>query len=260
MKRATLARCTAAAAASIVALGTLGAVPALAADEAPGFARTATYPVYLNVPAGVDPVAETVAEISAASPDGRTVVHTDALGKPHRLPRRHRPPRARGPRHRLARRARRRRRRSRPRSPIVGDYVLVVVDETGGRFTAPYGRLDVLRLSDRERVAQHRPRRPARLDRASRRTDAYAADRHREPARRGRRAVDGEEGGLPQRPAGFIQLIDLGGEPRRVEREAGRADERRRHAPSTRSRSRPHRATDPEPEYVALQPRTARSP
>ena len=185
MKRATLARCTAAAAASIVALGTLGAVPALAADEAPGFARTATYPVYLNVPAGVDPVAETVAEISAASPDGRTVVYTDALGKRIGFldvtdPR---APAGLG----TVSLAELGHDDDQPTSvSIVGDHVLVVIDETGGAFTAPNGRLDVLRLSDRERVASidlgGQPDSIADLEERTPR-----GDRHREPARRGTR-------------------------------------------------------------------------
>lgn len=43
--------------------------------------RTATYPVYLNKPAE-DPVeAETVAEISTVTPDGNTVIYTDAAAK-----------------------------------------------------------------------------------------------------------------------------------------------------------------------------------
>jgi hypothetical protein len=45
----------------------LGAAPADAADA---FARVATMPVFLNLPAGVDPTSETVAEIVAATPDG----------------------------------------------------------------------------------------------------------------------------------------------------------------------------------------------
>ncbi|GLI27604.1 hypothetical protein ARHIZOSPH14_18460 [Agromyces rhizosphaerae] len=64
------------------------AAPALAQPNGPkygtpatAFHRTATYPVYLNVPAGVDPADETVAEISAISPDGDTVIYTDAEGE-----------------------------------------------------------------------------------------------------------------------------------------------------------------------------------
>ena len=45
------------------------------------FKRTSTYPVHQNLPAGVDPAAETVAEISSVSPDGKTLAYTDAAGK-----------------------------------------------------------------------------------------------------------------------------------------------------------------------------------
>src|SRR5690606_14691408 len=48
---------------------------------AEAYHRAATYPVYLNRPAG-DPIeAETVAEISTVTPDGNTVIYTDAAGK-----------------------------------------------------------------------------------------------------------------------------------------------------------------------------------
>jgi hypothetical protein len=55
----------------------LGAAPA-AADA---FQRVATMPVFLNLPAGVDPTSETVAEIVAATPDGMTLVYTDSPGE-----------------------------------------------------------------------------------------------------------------------------------------------------------------------------------
>lgn len=45
------------------------------------FDRVATYPVFQNRPAGEDPATPTVAEISAVSPDGRTLIHTDALAR-----------------------------------------------------------------------------------------------------------------------------------------------------------------------------------
>ena len=55
----------------------LGAAPAAAADY---FERIATWPVFLNLPAGVDPTPQTVAEIVAATPDGMTLVYTDSPG------------------------------------------------------------------------------------------------------------------------------------------------------------------------------------
>ncbi|MEK8108468.1 hypothetical protein NKG94_32750 [Micromonospora sp. M12] len=45
------------------------------------FDRVATYPVFQNRPAGEDPATPTVAEISAVSEDGRTLIHTDALAR-----------------------------------------------------------------------------------------------------------------------------------------------------------------------------------
>ncbi|MFA6013010.1 MAG: esterase-like activity of phytase family protein [Desulfobacteraceae bacterium] len=44
------------------------------------FRRTATLPVYESLPAGVDSATQTVAEIIATTPDGRTLVHTDSPG------------------------------------------------------------------------------------------------------------------------------------------------------------------------------------
>ena len=56
----------------------LAATPAGAADI---FERVATWPVFLNLPADVEPASETVAEIVAATPDGMTLVYTDSPGK-----------------------------------------------------------------------------------------------------------------------------------------------------------------------------------
>jgi hypothetical protein len=56
----------------------LGAAPAAAASY---FERVATMPVFLNLPADVDPASETVAEIVAATPDGMTLVYTDSPGE-----------------------------------------------------------------------------------------------------------------------------------------------------------------------------------
>src|SRR6188472_2774893 len=49
--------------------------------DAERYHRLATYPVYLNRPAGEDPATETVAEISTVTPDGNTVIYTDAAAK-----------------------------------------------------------------------------------------------------------------------------------------------------------------------------------
>ena len=73
-----------------LAYGGLGLLPTTsAAHAAPAthgsghraFTRLATYPVFQNVPEGVDPADPTVAEISSVSPDGKTLAYTDALGQ-----------------------------------------------------------------------------------------------------------------------------------------------------------------------------------
>ena len=56
----------------------VAAAPAGAADY---FERIATWPVFLNLPDGVDPASQTVAEIVAATPDGMMLVYTDSPGE-----------------------------------------------------------------------------------------------------------------------------------------------------------------------------------
>ncbi|MEQ6901591.1 esterase-like activity of phytase family protein [Nocardioides sp. YIM 152588] len=178
---------------------TAGAAPAGATTA---FDRVATYPVFQNVPEGVDPADETVAEISAVSEDGMTVVYTDAAGK-----------------------------RigfldiTDPSAPVgagtldlsllgdaddeptsvavVGDYVLVVIDTSGGSYTAPSGRLDIVRLSDHTRVRSiDLGGQPDSI--AISPDGAYAAI-----AMENQRDEDAGDGGLPQLPAGFVQVIDV---------------------------------------------------
>lgn len=259
MKRATLTRCTAAVAASVVALGAFGTAPAIAAlttDDAPvlsagsAFHRTATYPVFQNVPVGVDPAAPTVAEISAVSEDGLTLVYSDALGK-----------------------------RigfldiSDPGAPvglgtvslatlghagdeptsvsIVGDFVLVVVDETGSDLANPKGRLDVLRLDDRSRVASIDL--GGQPDSIAISPDGKYAAIAIENQRDEDLDVGGVEGGLPQAPAGFVQIVKLTSskpsswKAQPVSLTDGKA------APILTAAGI-FAVTDPEPEYVAFSP------
>ncbi|MCW5695716.1 MAG: esterase-like activity of phytase family protein [Bauldia sp.] len=63
--------------ASAAALAASGA----AAQDGAYFERIATYPVFLNLPADVDPATQTVAEISTVTPDGNIVVYTDSPGE-----------------------------------------------------------------------------------------------------------------------------------------------------------------------------------
>ena len=203
-----------------------------------------------TVPTGEDAAAATVAEISAVTEDGRTVdLHRRAgqarsassTSPTRRTPKglgtvvagRARPRRRRadlGRRRRRLRAGRRRhQRRASPTRPAGSTW--------SGSPTAT-------------RVAHHRPRRPARLDRGQP-GQAVRRDRHRERARRGRHPAGGEEGDLPQAP--------------------GRVRAARRPAPATdpagvdgRARSRSTAADllaaagtrdarrDPEPEYVTI--------
>ncbi|MCM0619983.1 esterase-like activity of phytase family protein [Nocardioides bruguierae] len=215
---------------SLTRVATLLAVPSLAlaaaavaplassaaVDDDRAFSRVATYPVFLNVPDGVDPADETVAEISAVSEDGTTVVYTDAAGK-----------------------------RigfvdvTDPSNPVgdgtldlselgdvedeptsvavVGDYVMVVVN-TSESYTDPSGRVDVVELASRERVASldlgGQPDSIAVSPDGTyaaiaieneRDEDVLPDDAATDP--------DAEEGDLPQAPAGFVQTIDLTGTP-----------------------------------------------
>lgn len=173
--------------------------------------RLATYPVFQNRPDG-DPVdAETVAEISTVTPDGNTVIYTDATGK-----------------------------RigfldiTDPANPVglgtlslaelgsaddqptsvaaVGEFVLVVVDTTGGNFTEPSGRVDVVRIADRTRVHSiDLGGQPDSIDIS--RDGAFAAIAIENQRDEEFTPEGAEEGDLPQPPTGFVQIIGLDGEP-----------------------------------------------
>ncbi|GAA3531823.1 hypothetical protein AFL01nite_20480 [Aeromicrobium flavum] len=216
--------------------------PAVAASDH-SFHRVATYPVFQNAPAGVPASAETVAEISAVSDDGRTLVHTDALGKRIGFLDISDPSAPRGDGslslEELGDAD------DQPTSvSVVGKYVLVVVD-TSASFTDPSGRLDVVRLSDGTRVRS--------IDLGGQ-PDSIALSKDRSVAAvamENQRDEDaapagGKEGDLPQAPGGFVQLVDLEGAPadwtpRRVDLPADVLAAAGMAAP-----------TDPEPEYVAF--------
>lgn len=173
--------------------------------------RTATYPVYLNRPAE-DPVdKETVAEISTVTPDGNTLIYTDAAGKrigflDIRDPAK---PVGRG----TLSLAELGNADDQPTSVAAfGEYVLVVVDTTGGDFPKPTGRVDVVRVSDRTRVHSidlgGQPDSIAISPDGSFAAIAIENQRDEEFTPPG-----GEQGDLPQPPTGFVQLIDLKGAP-----------------------------------------------
>lgn len=173
--------------------------------------RLATYPVYLNKP-GADPVdAETVAEISTVTPDGNTVIYTDAAAKrigfvDIRDPAK---PAGRG----TLSLAELGHADDQPTSvAAVGDFVLVVVDTTGGDFPKPSGRVDVVRVGDRTRV--HSIDLGGQPDSIAISKDgSFAAIAMENQRDEEFTPPGGEEGDLPQPPTGFLQLIDLKGPP-----------------------------------------------
>lgn len=190
--------------------GSAVVTPAAAAEDS-AFARTATYPVYLNAPDGVDPAAETVAEISTVTPDGNTLIYTDAPGKrigfldiadasnPQGL--------GSVSLESLGNAD------DQPTSvAAVGEYVFVVIDESGGDFVNPSGRLDVLRVSDRTVV--HSIPLEGQPDSIAISPDgAYAAIAIENQRDEEFTPDGGGEGDLPQAPAGFVQTIELAGDP-----------------------------------------------
>ncbi|MGV0872068.1 esterase-like activity of phytase family protein [Mycolicibacterium sp. XJ879] len=209
--------------------------------------RLTTYPVYLNGPAE-DPVdAETVAEISTVTPDGNTVIYTDAAAKRIGFLDIRDPAKPAGLG--TLSLAELGNADDQPTSvAAVGDVVLVVVDTTGRDFTNPSGRVDIVRVDDRTRVHSiglgGQPDSIAISPDGSFAAVAIENQRDEEATPPG-----GEEGDLPQPPPGFVQLIDLAGAPttwtpRRVDFDVDAARAAGLHTPE-----------DLEPEYVAINSR-----
>lgn len=179
--------------------------------DAERFHRAATYPVYLNRPAGEDPASKTVAEISTVTPDGNTVIYTDAAAKRVGFLDIRDPAKPVGlgtlSLEELGHAD------DQPTSvAAVGEFVLVVVDTTGGDFTKPSGRIDVLRVADRTRV--HSIDLGGQPDSIAIAEDGSFAAIAMENQRDEKFTPPGaEEGDLPQPPTGFLQLISLTGVP-----------------------------------------------
>ncbi|MEU4681037.1 esterase-like activity of phytase family protein [Micromonospora sp. NPDC023737] len=204
---------TALTAAGVAAASLTGATPASAGgNHHPGkplaFDRVATYPVFQNRPAGEDPTSPTVAEISAVSEDGRTLIYTDALGRRIGFLDISRADKPLGlgtlSLSQLGDAE------DEPTSvAVVGKYVLVVVN-TSRSYTEPSGRLDVVELATRKRVRSFDlGGQPDSI--AISKDQRYAAiaienERDEEATPPG-----GEEGDLPQLPGGFVQIVDLTG-------------------------------------------------
>lgn len=215
--------------------------------DADRYHRTATYPVYLNKPAE-DPVEkETVAEISTVTPDGNTVIYTDAAAKRIGFLDIHDPAKPVGKG--TLSLAELGHKDDQPTSvAAVNEFVLVVVDTTGGDFPHPSGRVDIVRVDDRTRV--HSIDLGGQPDSIAISPDGTFAAIAMENQRDEEFTPPGkEEGDLPQPPTGFVQLIDLKGapntwKPRKVDFDVEAAREAGLDSPE-----------DLEPEYVSINSR-----
>lgn len=231
----SLSKRRAIAAASVVLACTAAtAAPAFAADAQPYFTRIATVPAYLNA---ADPASDTaVAEISTVSPDGLTVISTDSAGQ-----------------------------RlgffdiSDPADPqplggvsvggeptsvyATGDYILGVVDTSDGDFANPSGHVSVLDADSHALVATiELGGQPDSIDVTD--DGAYAVIAIENQRDEEATPDGGEEGDLPQLPAGELAIIPLAGDPGTWTVE---------HVDLT---GLPDLDTpeDPEPEYVTISP------
>ncbi|WP_198652969.1 esterase-like activity of phytase family protein [Actinocorallia populi] len=227
------------AAGAVVFAGMSGTTPAGAEPKGPLFERLATYPVHQN--GGGDE--ETVAEISAVSQDGRTLVYTDAPGRRIGFLDLSAPDRPRGLGTLSLGDAE-------PTSvAVTGPYALVVVD-TSESHTEPSGRIDVIRIKDRRTVRSIGLGGQPDSIAVSGRYAAVAIENERDEEAA---PAGGEEGDLPQAPAGFLQILDLkGADPARwgLRKVAfTRADGSALPSFTAAGLDAPQ---DPEPEYVTI--------
>ena len=194
--------------AGAVALAVVAAVLAAPVGAAPvdgegrgggrgrSFERVATFPVFEN---NADPGAETVAEIVDATPDGKTLVYTDAVQGVAGFVDIRRP--------------------SDPRpggtvdvggSPtsvaVTSRYALVSVDSSPS-FAAPSGHLSVIDLRTHAVVATIDL--GGQPDSVKLSPDGKYLAVVMENQRDEEVTVDGVEGGLPQTPPGLLKIVDL---------------------------------------------------
>ncbi|MEO3785684.1 esterase-like activity of phytase family protein [Actinocorallia sp. B10E7] len=185
------------AAGAVAFAGMAGISPAGAGAKDPLFERVATYPVHQN--GGGD--GETVAEISAVSQDGRTLIYTDAPGERVGFLDISDPGKPKGlgtldlgeyeP----------------TSVAVVGRYALVVVN-TSASYTKTSGRIDVIRIEDRKTVRS--------IELGGQPDSIAVSGKYAAIAIENERDEDftpdgGDEGDLPQAPAGFLQILDLKG-------------------------------------------------
>ncbi|WP_280434011.1 esterase-like activity of phytase family protein [Nocardia carnea] len=188
-----------------------GSATAWRLPDAERYHRAATYPVYLNRPAGEPADTETVAEISTVTPDGNTVIYTDATAKRIGFLDIRDPAQPAGLG--TLSLAGLGHADDQPTSVVAhGEFVLVVVDTTGGDFANPAGRVDIVRVADRTRVRSiDLGGQPDSI--AISPDGAFAAIAMENQRDEELTPAGGEEGDLPQPPTGFVQLIDLTGTP-----------------------------------------------
>jgi DNA-binding beta-propeller fold protein YncE len=215
--------------------------------DAERYHRLATYPVYLNRPAEEDPATETVAEISTVTPDGNTLIYTDAAAKRVGFVDIRDPLKPAGLG--TLSLAELGHADDQPTSVAAqGEFVLVVVDTTGGDFANPSGRVDIVRVADRTRV--HTIDLGGQPDSIAISPDGSFAAIAMENQRDEEFTPEGgEEGDLPQPPTGFLQLLSLTGAPnawtaRKVELDVEQARAAGLDTPE-----------DLEPEYVSINSR-----
>ncbi|HJX79679.1 esterase-like activity of phytase family protein [Glutamicibacter sp.] len=193
--------------AAAMVLGAAGIAPLVTAGTATAdsgnyFERISTYPVYQNHPDGK--AAETASEISTVSEDGNTLIYSDALSRLIGFVDISDPSNLKGlgtlGLHQLGSPE------DEPTSVAAyGDYVFVVVINTSESYANPSGRVDVVRIADRSLVRSiELVGQPDSI--AISKDGGFAAI-----AIENERDEDAGDGGLPQFPAGSIQILDLVG-------------------------------------------------
>ena len=197
------------------------------------FERVATFPVYRNLAAGEDVSSETVAEITAVSRDGRTLIYTDSPGKRIGLvdianPKSPKP-------------AGFVQLEGEPTSVAVHQHYVLVAVNTSISFTQPDG---VLAVFDIRNPGQ--PKRVATLPLGGQpdSVDVSPTGRFAAVAIENERDEGLNKGLIPQLPAGFLRVVDLKGQPSRWSTRDVQLTGLAEVAPS-----------DPEPEYVSINER-----
>jgi hypothetical protein len=207
-------------AAMAVPLLALPGSPAVADSTSPAvtsFNRVATYPVFQNLPSDVDPASTAVAEISAVSEDGRTLGYTDAAGRVGFLDISDADsPKGLGT---LS--------LGEGESPTSiafhGGYLLAVIDastypgleDTEWEDEEPSigvraGRLAVIDIETEEEVASiDLGGQPDSIAISKGSGTTYAAIAIENQRNEAVTPAGGDEGDLPQAPAGFVQTLDL---------------------------------------------------